>query len=52
MLRTAYLFACCLVRCNGTASPVDLQVQHNAEPLTIHTLALLDWSECRRGKVI
>lgn len=45
--------ACCPVRCNGTASPVDLQVQHNAEPLTIHSLALpTPWNEGRKGDVM
>lgn len=31
-----------LIRCNGTASPVDLhvQVQHDVQPLTIHPQAL------------
>lgn len=31
---------CGLIRCDGTASPVDLQVQSDLQPLTIHTLAL------------
>lgn len=40
---------CGLIRCDGTASPADLQVQGDVQPLTIHSLAL-PFTEEKRGR--